>query len=134
MSFAAYKMMHWPTGVEHCASGYVTHSPADFTPPVPSLPSDDLDSEYPATRGIGSLPNLIVTSANVLEIYVVRVQEDGPKDSPSSAAEPKRGGLMDGVSGVSLELVCHYRFGTIHSLSTFRGLIYVLQMVLQVAR
>ncbi|KAI4363631.1 hypothetical protein MLD38_019823 [Melastoma candidum] len=111
MSFAAYKMMHWPTGIEHCSSGYITHSPSDFTP------SPNLDSDFPSPRGILPLPNLIVTTANVLEVYVVRVQEDVPKDSPSSS-EPKRGGLMDNVSGVSLDLVCHYRLhGNVESMA-----------------
>lgn len=103
-------MMHWPTGIENCASGFVTHSAADFKPQVPLLPSEDLDSEYPARSGIGPVPNLIVTAGNVLEIYVVRVQEEGSAKDSSGSGEARRGGILDGVSGVSLELVCHYRF------------------------
>lgn len=106
MSFAAYKMMHWPTGIDSCASGFVTHSPSDFTPRIPPLQTDDLEPDCPPRREIGPVPNLIVAAANVLEVYVVRVEEDGDKDS----GEAKRGGAMDGVSGASLELVCHYRF------------------------
>lgn len=73
------------------------------------MQSDDLESEWPAKRGIGPVPNLIVTAGNVLEVYVIRVQEEGTRESRNSR-EPKRGGVMDGVSGASLELVCHYRF------------------------
>lgn len=108
MSFAAYKMMHWPTGIENCASGYITHCRADFTPQIPLMQTDDLDSEWSSKRGIGPVPNLVVTAANVLEIYVVRVEEEGSRDS-RNPAEMKRGGVMDGVSGASLELVCHNR-------------------------
>ncbi|KAK4766592.1 hypothetical protein SAY87_008234 [Trapa incisa] len=113
MSFAAYKMMHCPTGIENCASGFIAHSPADFKPPVPLLSSEELDSEYPAPSGIGPVPNLIVTAANVLEIYVLRVQEEG-----TVSGEARRGGTIDGVSGVSLELVCHYRLhGNVESMA-----------------
>lgn len=105
--------MHWPTGIENCASGYLTHSIADFTPQfIPPLPSDDLDSDWPRSQGIGPVPNLVVSAANVLEVYVVRVQET------NAASDAKRGGLMAGVSGASLELVCHYRLhGNIESLA-----------------
>ncbi|GLU20961.1 hypothetical protein SLE2022_371330 [Rubroshorea leprosula] len=116
MSFAAYKMMHWPTGIENCASGFITHSRADFTPQIPIIQTDDLESEWPARRGIGPIPNLIVTAGNVLEIYVVRVQEENSRETRDSV-EVKRGGVMDGVSGVSLELVCHYRLhGNVESM------------------
>ncbi|XP_043813334.1 cleavage and polyadenylation specificity factor subunit 1 isoform X3 [Manihot esculenta] len=117
MSFAAYKMMHWPTGIENCASGFITHCRADLAPQVPSMQSDDLESEWPAKRGIGPVPNLIVTAGNVLEVYVIRVQEEGTRESRNSR-EPKRGGVMDGVSGASLELVCHYRLhGNVESMA-----------------
>ncbi|XP_015580357.1 cleavage and polyadenylation specificity factor subunit 1 isoform X2 [Ricinus communis] len=117
MSYAAYKMLHWPTGIESCASGYITHSRADFVPQIPPIQTDNLDSEWPPSkRGIGPMPNLIVTAGSVLEVYVVRVQEDGSRESRSSR-ETKRGGLMDGVSGASLELVCHYRLhGNVESM------------------
>ncbi|KAK9292408.1 hypothetical protein L1049_020376 [Liquidambar formosana] len=108
MSYAAYKMMHWPTGIENCASGFITHCSADFAPQIPPIQTDDLESEWPATRGIGPVPNLVVTAANVLEVYVVRVQEEDSRDSRGSG-EAKRGGVMAGVSGASLELVCSYR-------------------------
>lgn len=108
MSFAAYRMMHWPTGIENCDSAYITHSRADFVPAVTSH-SDDLDSDWHPRRDIGPVPNLVVTAGNVLEVYVVRVLEEGGRESKSSG-EVRRGGIMDGVSGASLELVCHYRY------------------------
>ncbi|XP_024029666.1 cleavage and polyadenylation specificity factor subunit 1 [Morus notabilis] len=110
MSFAAYKMMHWPTGIENCAAGFVSHSRADFVPRIPPIQSDDLDSDWPAgRRETGPVPNLVVTAGNVLEVYVVRLQEEDDTRSSRAPAESRRGGLMDGLSGASLELVCHYR-------------------------
>ncbi|XP_065870891.1 cleavage and polyadenylation specificity factor subunit 1 [Euphorbia lathyris] len=116
MSYAAFKMMHWPTGVECCSSGFVTHSCADAAPQITPMQADDLDSEWPAKRGIGPVPNLIITAGNVLEVYVVRVQEEGSRETRTSR-EARRGGVMDGVSGASLELVCHYRLhGNVESM------------------
>ncbi|CAL9008552.1 unnamed protein product [Prunus brigantina] len=110
MSFAAYKMMHWPTGIENCASGFISHSRSDFVPRIPPIQTEDLESEWPTSRReIGPIPDLVVTAGNVLEVYVVRVQEEDGTRGPRASGEPKRGGLMDGVSGASLELVCHYR-------------------------
>ncbi|KAG5233655.1 cleavage and polyadenylation specificity factor [Salix suchowensis] len=116
MSYAAYKMMHWPTTIDTCVSGFVTHSRSESAQ-APQLHTDDLDSEWPSRRlrggGIGPTPNLIVASGNVLELYVVRVQEEGAR----SSGELKRGGVMDGVAGASLELVCHYRLhGNVESM------------------
>ncbi|KAG8381459.1 hypothetical protein BUALT_Bualt06G0124100 [Buddleja alternifolia] len=120
MSYAAFKMMHWATGIEHCAAGYVTHSAADFTPRIPLVTGDDLDSDWTtAAKPIGPIPNLITAAANVLEVYTVRIQEEASSSSTDSklAAEPKRGGVLAGVSGASLELVCHYRLhGNVESL------------------
>ncbi|KAK8627890.1 hypothetical protein V6N13_135487 [Hibiscus sabdariffa] len=117
MSYAAYKMMHWPTGIDNCASGFVTNCRADFTPQIPLNQTDDLESDWPSRRGIGPVPNLIVTAANVLELYVVRVQEEGSREARTST-EVKRGGIMDGVSAVSLELVCSYRLhGNVESMA-----------------
>lgn len=111
MSFAAYKMMHLATGIEHCASGFITHSAADFTPRVLPVTADDMDSDCTtSTKPIGPVPNLVTAAANILEVYTVRVQEDSSSSMDSkAAAEPKRGGVLAGVSGASLELVCHYR-------------------------
>lgn len=102
-------MMHWPTGIENCASGFITHCRADYAPKIPPVQSDDIDSDWPtASQGIGPVPNLVVTAGNVLELYVVRVQEvDGREPKPSFGV--RRGGAMDGVSGAYLELVCHHR-------------------------
>jgi len=95
--------MQCATGIENCAAGFLTHSRADAVP----LQTDDLDAEWPSRpRRVGPLPNLVVTAANVLEVYIVRVQED----QPPKAADPRRGTLLDGIDGASLELVCHYRF------------------------
>ncbi|KFK26774.1 hypothetical protein AALP_AA8G292000 [Arabis alpina] len=120
MSFAAFKMMHWPTGVENCASGYITHSFSDSTIQIPIPSGDDLEAEWPAPkRGIGSVPNVVITAGNILEVYVVRVQEEA--NSSQELRNPKlakRGGVMDGVAGVSLELVCQYRLhGNVESIA-----------------
>ncbi|KAI3735197.1 hypothetical protein L6452_14687 [Arctium lappa] len=113
MSYAAYKLMHPPTGIDNCASGFITHSPADFASRILPVQTEDIDSVWPSTPtpGVGPIPNLIVTAANVLELYVVRVQEDGNNANKDSAslAQPQRGGVMAGLSGASLELVCSYR-------------------------
>ncbi|KAJ6376183.1 hypothetical protein OIU77_001031 [Salix suchowensis] len=116
MSYAAYKMMHWPTTIDTCVSGFVTHSRSESAQ-APQLHTDDLDSDWPSRRrrggGVGPTPNLIVASGNVLELYVVRVQEEGAR----SSGELNRGGVMDGVAGASLELVCHYRLhGNVESM------------------
>ncbi|KAB1208163.1 Cleavage and polyadenylation specificity factor subunit 1 [Morella rubra] len=117
MSFAAYKMMQWPTGIENSASGFITHSRTDFVPRIPPIQTDDLENDWPHRRDVGPVPNLVVTAANVLELFVVRVQEEGSRESRSSA-EPKRGGVMDGLSGASLELVCQYRLhGNVESMA-----------------
>lgn len=91
--------MHCPTGIENCAAGFITHSAADITPQIQTA---DIDSDWPATKPLGPIPNLIVSAGNVLEVYMIRVERD--------AAEVKRGGLMAGISAASLELVCNYRY------------------------
>ncbi|KAK9114163.1 hypothetical protein Syun_020960 [Stephania yunnanensis] len=45
MSYAAYKMMHWPTGIENCASGFIRHCGADFALQIPMVPSEDFETE-----------------------------------------------------------------------------------------
>ncbi|XP_010482502.1 PREDICTED: cleavage and polyadenylation specificity factor subunit 1-like [Camelina sativa] len=121
MSFAAYKMMHWPTGVENCASGYITHSLSDSTLQIPIVSGDDdLEAEWSnPKRGIAPLPNVIITAANILEVYVVRAQEEGnTQELRNPKLVVKRGGVMDGLAGVSLELVCHYRLhGNVESIA-----------------
>ncbi|KAG6408566.1 hypothetical protein SASPL_131579 [Salvia splendens] len=120
MSFAAFKMMHWATGIEHCASGFITHSSADSTPKIPPITADDMDSDWAtSTKLIGAVPNLITAAANVLEVYIVRIQEEAsPSLAHKAAAEPKGGGaVLAGISVASLELVCHYRLhGNVESL------------------
>ncbi|ERN13281.1 cleavage and polyadenylation specificity factor subunit 1 isoform X2 [Amborella trichopoda] len=114
MSFSAFKLMHWATAVENCASGYITHSFSDFAASVPAIQNDDPDSEWdqpPVKARIGPIPNLVISAANVLEVYVIRVQEEDSKASRHSGASSgsKGGGVVAGVSGAWLELVCHYR-------------------------
>ncbi|KAM1783643.1 hypothetical protein ACFX11_041958 [Malus domestica] len=109
MSVAAYKMMHWRTGIENCASEFISHSLAGFVSRMHPIQTDDMESNWPPTRReIGPIPDLVVTAGNVLEVYVVRLQEEDGARGSRASGEPKRGGLMDGVSGASLELVCHY--------------------------
>lgn len=110
-------MLHWPTGIEYCASGYITHSAADFPTQITPIHADDLDPEWPTKCRIGPVPNLIVTARNVLELYLVRVQEeDGSSTRPPG--EARRGGVMAGISGAWLELVCHYRLhGNVESMA-----------------
>ncbi|KAF9616940.1 hypothetical protein IFM89_033010 [Coptis chinensis] len=116
MSYAAFKMMHWPTGIENCASGFITHSISGV---VPSITSDDLELEWSATKRkeIGPIPNLIITAGNVLEVYIVRVHADDSGSGSNNKGglnyklppEAKKGGSMDGISSAWLELVCHYK-------------------------
>lgn len=114
--------MHWPTGIENCASGFITHSRADYVPRILPIQTDELDTDWPiARREIGPIPNLAITAGNVIEVYVVRTQE---ADHTGAPVESKRGGLMEGVYGVSLELVCHYRY-----YSTFPFLGYLMNFL-----
>lgn len=86
MSYAAFKLQHGPTGIENCAAGVLT--------PTSALPGTDGGAGTP-------LPNLIVSAGNVLEVYAVRtLEEKGGGDK----------GLMDGISGARLEVICHYRY------------------------
>nr|TKW03259.1 hypothetical protein SEVIR_7G013400v2 [Setaria viridis] len=122
MSYAAYKMMHWPTGIDHCAAGFITYSPAEavtFSSPAPatSRPDGDVDSAAArAPRRVGPTPNLVVAAANVLEVYAVRTDAaTGAEDGGSSSST---GAVLDGISGARLELVCHYRLhGNIESMA-----------------
>ncbi|KAL0902907.1 hypothetical protein M5K25_028407 [Dendrobium thyrsiflorum] len=116
MSYAAFKMMHWATGIENCASGFITHSPAELAAQISPILAVELESEWPAKKRIGPIPNVVVTAANVLELYTVRVHEEDGRSSQLSG-EPRNGGVMDGLSGAHLELVCHYRLhGNIESM------------------
>ncbi|CAM0907795.1 unnamed protein product [Alopecurus aequalis] len=119
MSYAAYKMMHWPTGIDHCAAGFITHCPSDAAAfstaaAAASGPEGDVDSAR-RPRRVGPTPNLVVAAANVLEVYAVRAEaaaDDGVQPSSSSGA------VFDGLSGARLELVCHYRLhGNVESMA-----------------
>lgn len=108
-------MMQWPTGIQNCASGFLTHSRSDSTPRIPPIQhndDDDIDSDWvPQPRDLAPLPNLVITAANILEVYTVRIQQDPPK----SSADPR---VLDGLAGASLELVCHYRLhGNVESVA-----------------
>uniref|UniRef100_A0A1D1XMC9 Cleavage and polyadenylation specificity factor 160 kDa subunit n=1 Tax=Anthurium amnicola TaxID=1678845 RepID=A0A1D1XMC9_9ARAE len=117
MSYAAFKIMHWATGIENCAAGYITHSPSDFAVQIPPAPADDVEADLPAARRIGPIPNLVVTAGNILEIYLVRIQEDDGRP-PRPPADPRRGGVMEGIAGARLELVCDYRLhGNVESMA-----------------
>ncbi|XP_008791964.2 cleavage and polyadenylation specificity factor subunit 1 isoform X2 [Phoenix dactylifera] len=118
MSYASFKMMHWATGIENCAAGFITHSRADFAAQIPPIQADDLESEWSPKRRIGPIPNLVVTAGNVLEIYLVRIQEDDGRPDARPGGEQRGGGMMDGLSGARLELVCHYRLhGNVESMA-----------------
>ncbi|KAK8965128.1 Cleavage and polyadenylation specificity factor subunit 1 [Platanthera guangdongensis] len=117
MSYAAFKMMHWATGIENCAAGFITHSPADLTAQIQPIHSVDPESEWPAKRRIGPIPNVAVTAANVLELYIVRVHEDDGRSSELSG-DSRSGGIMDDLRGARLEFVCNYRLhGNIDSMA-----------------
>ncbi|KAG6410854.1 hypothetical protein SASPL_128925 [Salvia splendens] len=88
-----------------------------FHAKIPPITADDIDSDW--NKPIGAVPNLITAAANVLEVYIVRIQEEAsPALAHKAAAEPKGGGgVLAGISGASLELVCHYRLhGNVESL------------------
>ncbi|TQD76264.1 hypothetical protein C1H46_038212 [Malus baccata] len=72
MSFAAYKMMHWPTGIENCASGFISHSRVDFVPRMHPIQTDDMESckctlsEFrrkmaPEALGLPENPSMVVS-------------------------------------------------------------------------
>ncbi|TVU13331.1 hypothetical protein EJB05_40381 [Eragrostis curvula] len=129
MSYAAYKMMHWPTGIDHCAAGFITYSPSDaaaFSAPssaggvVTPGPDGDIDSAAAKVpRRVGPTPNLVVAAANVLEVYAVRADAAAAEDG-AGGAQPSSspGAVLDGLCGARLELVCHYRLhGNIESMA-----------------
>ncbi|MCO5599662.1 hypothetical protein L7F22_053767 [Adiantum nelumboides] len=115
MSYAAYKLSHAPTGVENSCSAFLTHSAG--SPAQISIAIDDgvlLQSGAINTPPLPDLPNLVISKANVLEVYRVRIEEADQKSSKAAAgsAPPsaaRRGGAMAGISSAWLELVCHHR-------------------------
>lgn len=125
MSYAAFKMVHCPTGVDNCAAAYLTHSAgeadSDAIHPLISGPELIASSGYwastprEATGGSGLPPNLVITKANVIEVFYVRLLEgdESTANGTNGAGNPEttpRGGVMAGLSYVKLELACHYRY------------------------
>ncbi|KAG8083532.1 hypothetical protein GUJ93_ZPchr0015g6659, partial [Zizania palustris] len=123
MSYAAYKMMHWPTGIDHCAAGFITHSSSDavaFTAAAGPGPEGDIDSAAAAARPrrLGPTPNLVVAAANVLEVYTVRIEAAAKDGNGGAQSFSSSSAVLDGISGARLELVCHYRLhGNIESMT-----------------
>jgi cleavage and polyadenylation specificity factor subunit 1 len=123
MSYAAFKMVHCPTGVDNCAAAYMTHSAGETDADSVALPGAELiasggywaSTPRDAAGGSGLPPNLVITKANVVEVFYVRLLEgdDSTANGSNGAGNPEttpRGGLMGGLSYVKLELACHYRF------------------------
>lgn len=125
MSYAAFKMVHCPTGVDNCAAAYLTHSAgeagSDAIPLLTSGPELIASGGYwastprEATGGSGVPPNLVITKANVIEVFYVRLLEgdESSANVSNGAGNPEttpRGGVMAGLSYVKLELACHYRY------------------------
>lgn len=128
MSYAAFKMVHCPTGVDNCVAAYVTHSAGETDSDSVPLPGAELiasggywaSTPRDAAGGSGPPPNLVITKANVLEVFHVRLLEgdDSTANGTNDAGNPEttpRGGLMAGLSYVKLELACHYRFSFIRN-------------------
>ncbi|KQJ81990.1 hypothetical protein BRADI_5g04673v3 [Brachypodium distachyon] len=124
MSYAAYKMMHWPTGIDHCAAGFITHCPSDAaafcSAAAASGPEGDVGLVAAARhpKRLGPTPNLVVAAANVLEVYAVRADAAAADGAGGAQPSSSSGAVFDGISGARLELVCHYRLhGNIESMA-----------------
>ncbi|KAJ7555735.1 hypothetical protein O6H91_05G052500 [Diphasiastrum complanatum] len=143
MSYAAFKMVHSPTGVENCVAAFLTHSAAPSGSSNNSMMQVDLPSSpsgfpehssaaagqwgfSPRVRDTGSggefLPNLVVTKGNVLEVYRLRLQTGKARSSRGSetgmALGAKREGDIAGISSAWLELICHHRLnGNVESMA-----------------
>ncbi|GJN12975.1 hypothetical protein PR202_ga31305 [Eleusine coracana subsp. coracana] len=129
MSYAAYKMMHWPTGIDHCAAGFIAHCPSDAaafssasSAGGAATPGPDGDVDSATARvpmPVGPTPNLVVAAANVLEVYAVMAEAAAAEDEasgPQPSSSP--GTVLDGICRARLELVCHYRLhGNIESMA-----------------
>eukprot|EP00249_Psilotum_nudum_P027033 c34282_g1_i1 orf=219-680(+) len=139
MSYAAFKLVHAPTGVENCVSAFLTHSAGDSmsdTAPLRSLDADEDGTVWAPSAvvgksnriGEGQLPNLVLTKGNVLEVYQVRVEEGNATSTSSAppAAAARRGGILAGIATAWLELVCYYRWD---GLSIFHSTIGLLHTV-----
>ncbi|XP_068634114.1 cleavage and polyadenylation specificity factor subunit 1-like [Aristolochia californica] len=60
MSYATFKMLHWPTGTELRFWIRITYSASIFVPEIPPIQTDDLDSEWPTKRAVGPIPKLVL--------------------------------------------------------------------------
>jgi cleavage and polyadenylation specificity factor subunit 1 len=106
MSYAAFKMVHSPTGVEHCAAAYLTHTAGHLdTTDIASF--GPLEFGYWGAGGVsatpkegggggsgsgGLPPNLVVAKANLLEVYHVRVLLEGDERTSSSGGSSNNNG------------------------------------------
>ena len=105
MSYAMHKQVHPPTGVDHACAAYFTH-------PI----------------GDGGPPNLIVTQANHLTVFVIRRESSTATDAQLGAravARAKQTASADAGVGadveVSLEVVAEFDLhGTVGSLCALR--------------
>ncbi|KAG5109013.1 hypothetical protein JHK84_045920 [Glycine max] len=75
MSFAAYKMMQCPTGIDNCAAGFLTHSRSDFVP----LQPDDLDADCQAGSGLvgedDALGSSGAVAARIESSYMINLRD-----------------------------------------------------------
>ncbi|GJP45869.1 hypothetical protein CLOM_g5211 [Closterium sp. NIES-68] len=106
MSYAAYKVVHPPTGVTCCASGFLTRS-ATAEP----------------------LPNLIVSRGNVLEVFSVRsnavggeAEEGGRKGEAGGDGGSSKVAGSNVLPGATLDVVCEFRLnGVVESMAVVPG-------------
>ncbi len=125
MSYAAFKMVHSPTGVEHCAAAYLTHTAghldttdiASFGPlefgywggggGVSATPKEGGGGGGSGSGGLP--PNLVVAKANLLEVYHVRVLLEGDERTSSSGGSSINNG--SGASSVATAGAIHGTLG-----------------------
>ncbi|CAI5992599.1 unnamed protein product [Closterium sp. NIES-64] len=106
MSYAAYKVVHPPTGVTCCASGFLTRSAA-----------------------AEPLPNLIVSRGNVLQVFSVRSDvvrgeaEEGERKGEAGKDGGSRNDAGNSVlPGATLDVVCEFRLnGVVESIAVVPG-------------
>ncbi len=123
MSYAAFKMVHSPTGVEHCAAAYLTHTAGHLdTTDIASF--GPLEFGYWGGGGVsatpkegggggsgsgGLPPNLVVAKANLLEVYHVRVLLEGDERTSSGGGSSNNNG--SGASSVATAGAIHGTLG-----------------------
>ncbi|CAI5536303.1 unnamed protein product [Closterium sp. Naga37s-1] len=106
MSYAAYKVVHPPTGVTCCASGFLTRSAA-----------------------AEPLSNLIVSRGNVLQVFSVRSDavhgeaEGGERKGEAGKDGGSRNDAGNSVlPGATLDVVCEFRLnGVVESITVVPG-------------